>query len=354
MNYEHPDANLLAAFTENRLGGREREDLLAHLAGCEDCRQIVALSSEPATLAKPRLISPAWRWAAAVAAAALVLTGTWGLRLILLSTQNVGPPITVTRRMEPLPAPPAIEPQMAPTTSSRTQRRPAMRSSMAKAAAQIRARAKLPAPPTASPNEIAARSKSEQDKVAPVPAAAPYKIAALDLPAAKKIAPPQPGALRQRVAAPMSTSFGMSTAKGFVPHSPLLWRVNSLMVEQSLDGGVTWRPVSISDGAQFHAVAFDGTDVWAGGTNGVLFLSRDAGSTWKKIAVAEPSATEPSATKPSATKPSATRPSPTKPGATLTGTIVAIRLPAPSEIILETDAGDQWISRDGGISWNGL
>jgi hypothetical protein len=48
MNHEHPDANLLAAFTENRLGGREREDLLAHLAGCADCRQIVALSTNPA------------------------------------------------------------------------------------------------------------------------------------------------------------------------------------------------------------------------------------------------------------------------------------------------------------------
>jgi hypothetical protein len=35
----------------------------------------------------------------------------------------------------------------------------------------------------------------------------------------------------------------------------------------------------------------------------------------------------------------------------LTGTIVSIRLPQPSEIVLETDSGEQWISRDGGSEW---
>jgi hypothetical protein len=329
MNHAHPDANLLAAFSENRLHGREREDLLAHLAECADCRQIVALSSEPATPAKPRSLSTAWRWAAVAATAALALTGTWGLRRIVLTTQTAGPPVAATHRIEPLPiSPSAIEPQMAPSTTARTQRRPATHSSMAKAAPPPRARPEFPAPPTAT-DEIAAAPNSEQDKVAPLPAAPPYKIAALELPSAKKVAPPQPGSIRQPLSAPMHASFGMAAAKRFVPRSPVLWRVHSPAVEQSLDGGVTWKPVSIHDRAQFHAVAFDGADVWAGGAKGALFLSRDAGSTWKNVAVGEPDAT-------------------------LNGTIVAIRLPAPSEIVLETDAGEQWISRDGGTSWNRL
>jgi hypothetical protein len=330
MTHAHPDANLLAAFSENRLHEREREDLLAHLAECADCRQIVALSSEPATPAEPRSLSPAWRWAAAAAAAALVLTGAWGLRRIVLTTQNAGPPLAETHRVEPLPASPSpAEPQMAPSTTSRPQRRPAMHSSMAKAAAPARARPELPTPPTPSLNELTPVANQDQEKIAALPAAPPYKIATPDLSAAKKAAPPQPGSVQRRLSAPMSASFGMATAKRFVPRPPVLWRVNAPAVEQSLDGGVTWTPVFINDRAQFHAVAFAGADVWAGGVNGGLFLSRDAGSTWKNVAVGEPDAT-------------------------LTGTIVAIRLPAPSEIVLETDTGEQWISRDGGTSWNRL
>jgi Photosynthesis system II assembly factor YCF48/Putative zinc-finger len=323
MNHEHPDANLLAAFTENRLHGREREELFAHLAECADCRQIVALSSEPVTVVKPRAIFPVWRWAAAAAAAAFVLTGAWGLRFILLNTENPGPPIAITRRIEPLPAPPATESQ-----ASRIQRPPAARSGAAKSAAAPRSRAELPAPPTVSPDEIAPAPNSDQEKVAALPAAPPYKIATLDLPAVKKAAPPQPGAVGPRLGAPMSR-FARAPAKRFAARSRVLWRVNSPAVEQSLDGGVTWEPVSISDGAQFHAVAVDGADVWAGGANGALFLSRDAGSTWRKIVVSDAATA-------------------------LTGAIVAIRLPTPSEIILETDSGGQWISRDDGTSWSRL
>jgi hypothetical protein len=40
----HPDANLLTAFTEHALESTEREHVLAHLAQCADCREIVALS----------------------------------------------------------------------------------------------------------------------------------------------------------------------------------------------------------------------------------------------------------------------------------------------------------------------
>src|SRR5271154_6211616 len=39
----HPDANLLTAFAEHALGAREREGVLAHLAVCGNCRELVAL-----------------------------------------------------------------------------------------------------------------------------------------------------------------------------------------------------------------------------------------------------------------------------------------------------------------------
>lgn len=44
----HPDADLLTAFAEQALAGRERDSVVDHLAHCGDCREIVALAL-PAT-----------------------------------------------------------------------------------------------------------------------------------------------------------------------------------------------------------------------------------------------------------------------------------------------------------------
>jgi hypothetical protein len=88
----HPDAESLNAFAEQALGGPEREQILAHLAGCSRCRQVIFLAQQAAAEAKvpawlpaarPTSQSKAWFWnwrlawipAAAMAAAlALVVT----------------------------------------------------------------------------------------------------------------------------------------------------------------------------------------------------------------------------------------------------------------------------------------
>jgi hypothetical protein len=44
----HPDADLLTAFAERSLAGRERDHVVEHLARCGDCREVVALAL-PAT-----------------------------------------------------------------------------------------------------------------------------------------------------------------------------------------------------------------------------------------------------------------------------------------------------------------
>ena len=50
----HPDANLLAAFAEQALSTSEREQVLAHLATCEDCRTALLLALPPMeTVAAP-------------------------------------------------------------------------------------------------------------------------------------------------------------------------------------------------------------------------------------------------------------------------------------------------------------
>src|SRR5690242_18898281 len=40
----HPDPDLLTVFVEGSVGAREREQIVSHLAGCSECRDVVALA----------------------------------------------------------------------------------------------------------------------------------------------------------------------------------------------------------------------------------------------------------------------------------------------------------------------
>lgn len=89
----HPDADLLTAFAEQALPVRERDQVLAHLARCTDCREIAALAG--AAVPEQELVAAAssphidrrpsrsfWslrplRWTAAAATAAVVLSAVW-------------------------------------------------------------------------------------------------------------------------------------------------------------------------------------------------------------------------------------------------------------------------------------
>src|SRR5581483_11540 len=84
-NGNHPDADTLTALTEQLLPAAERQQVLAHLSACGQCREVFALSqpqlSEPATrpVIKPvpvsrwrKLFTPTFGLAATAAAAAII------------------------------------------------------------------------------------------------------------------------------------------------------------------------------------------------------------------------------------------------------------------------------------------
>ncbi len=81
----HPDANLLTAFAEHALGKPEREVVLAHLAKCGDCRDIVALALPAADVVTPVIVParhgwltwPALRWG--LVAAGIVVVASFGV-----------------------------------------------------------------------------------------------------------------------------------------------------------------------------------------------------------------------------------------------------------------------------------
>ncbi len=75
----HPDPDLLTAFAEKSLNDRERIHVLKHLAGCADCREVLALAmpeTEPApSPSKERsfwLTWPVMRWGALAACVVVV------------------------------------------------------------------------------------------------------------------------------------------------------------------------------------------------------------------------------------------------------------------------------------------
>lgn len=76
----HPDADLLTAFTEHSLTPREREQVLAHLASCADCREVVAVAGSPLVEPVPEPVRkrafweiPVFRWGAVAATTVVVV-----------------------------------------------------------------------------------------------------------------------------------------------------------------------------------------------------------------------------------------------------------------------------------------
>jgi len=138
--FAHPDADLLTAFAEQALPARERDQVLAHLAQCANCRDITALAG--AATAEPGMLSAAvagkpaggrtrrffwsWgplRWTAAAATAAVVLSAVWlnrkevqrqdltaGTNPAVLRRQNEPAtlPVAPTSDLKPAPGMPAV------------------------------------------------------------------------------------------------------------------------------------------------------------------------------------------------------------------------------------------------------
>src|SRR5689334_6800745 len=99
----HPDADTLTAYVEQLLTAPERQTVVAHLAVCEPCREVVVLSQRvlpelaTQTVLAPapvspwrRLLRPAFGLAASVAAMAIIAVMV--LRLPQKSTQQSASP----------------------------------------------------------------------------------------------------------------------------------------------------------------------------------------------------------------------------------------------------------------------
>ncbi len=318
----HPDADQLAAFAERKLPRGEREEIIAHLADCADCREVVGLVSTAEAqraAGNPALIW--WRAAAAFAAMALVVAATWGIRVAIRSPEETIPQTTALIRSPESPesarlaaAAPAIS-DIAPVPT---------KPHAARHKALTRKRALAPPPPEPAPPQ-AASPQAVSSQAAVSQAVAPAAESA-------RLQPPLPRpeeASRSSAQRFGQSKFAFRDARAAFTHLSTAWRVNDGAVEHSIDGGETWQPILVNESIKFHAIAADGLDVWVGGPNGALFHSPDGGSHWSRIQVRDAAGY-------------------------MTGAVVSIRLPRASEIVLETDSGEQWISLRKGLDWRRL
>ncbi len=120
---QHPDADQLSAFVEQALPPHEREQTLAHLAACADCRAIVALSLRPVDDSPAPLPEPARRpWFAGWNLAWPAVAALAGLAFFLIHLHNAankGGTTTPTQIATAHPPPP-LPVQNVPTASTST------------------------------------------------------------------------------------------------------------------------------------------------------------------------------------------------------------------------------------------
>lgn len=339
---EHPDPDLLTAFAESTLLGKEREQVLDHLGACAECRQILALAApELATQASPAAVggrkwswwqAPVLRWGALAACVLVVATAV----LVHEGKQGSRPENTqIAMQQSPAPVLPAApprpemkEPAQNQTLPARTQTSrsvaPGMKRAPAASAGAV-PMSGLNASASADANAVNTTPKSETVETqaeALVPQApAGGQLRARDSMAAAKAAPvftPRP-----------STDTAASTIGGAAKLTdlrPPTWRLSDDgLPERSFTSG-QWEKVQVDHKNGFRALAAQGMEVWIGGAAGLLYHSQDMGLKWTRLI-------------------------PVTGSSTLTDDITRIEFADHLHGKVMTSAGQTWVTSDAGKTW---
>jgi len=376
---EHPDADLLTGFAEGSLLAREREAVIAHLAGCAECRKVLHLSavelqqelelvaaapsiaapammpaaaSAPAPIERkgPRVLRAWLPWVAAAACIAIVsvvalrygqkktepMTAAPGSETIAVNAPppkaaaSAPPTVSASERREPRAPEAAKKTRIAPTPSLQ-QGAPqfAVSRNAATAARQSSAQPPAALDQIATQNLIVsadsiraqnapqAREKSAQQESAEM---ALHGQASPPAPAS----PPASTGGQQGLTSGLAGSFAKSAHASLGPHAH--WRINGDGNLERAFGDGAWQAVVIGDHARLHVVATVGGMVWTGGENDALYRSQDEGATWQPVQL------------------------PPKNGA---GHVLAhIRFNDAATGTIEASDGTTWSTSDGGMTWN--
>jgi hypothetical protein len=378
---DHPDANVLAAFSELALADRERVVVLEHLARCGDCRAIVALSLPAKEATQPVLGRGSWftwpalRWG--FAAVGIIVVASFG---IFQYQQHEREQSTIAKFTEPrvessdtrVAAQNEAQPAEAVSTSQQKQKsKPATGSTEAKAhrrqishSSSVGKQDSVLATniPAASQTVMVEGTNGSRGEARHAQAAQAQPLAGNQIVAALE----ENSNVREEqsdsvIKAKQATTPLASATTNAAPR----WAISTAGgLQRSLDQGNTWQTVDVTanltstelkglasldseTGARakrndnssdkkaptaplaspvFRVLAVNGDDVWAGGTNAVLYHSLDGGNHWMQIV-------------------------PTSSGAALSGDVIALEFANAGQGQVRTSTGEMWATTDNGQTW---
>jgi len=355
----HPDADLLAAFTEHSLAGRERTDLVDHLSRCAHCREVIALAlpeydanTLPGALKSPSsAVSRGWfgwpavRWG--VVAAGFALIASLGILQYQhrhqpgsALTANVSTPVenkTGNQNDQSIVTAPASQSHesatplqaAAPTKQSEFPKKKTLPAARLTA---MQARPVEIASNLQSPSEVGL----SQNRAGTSQASANFDASKADVSKAKD---PVQSQSAPTLSAPPAIPF--QTSPALMSRASPRWSVSSDgVLQRSFDAGKTWEIVTVNAASPmagngdkpsdstpaFRAVAAVGPEVWAGGVAATLYHSVDSGMHWMKLL-------------------------PTSNGAVLTGDISLIEFSDPQHGRIATSIPEVWTTANGGQTW---
>ena len=242
--WPHPDSDVLTAFAEGTLLERERQEVLAHLATCADCRELLSAATGAASgpiigsklflvHRSRRPVLRAWLpWACIAAGVFLVISVGWVYKQRLELKQRA------TIAAENAPGVPSAKIQQA-----------------------------HPAPAAEPESQI---SKSASSLTA--------KTATED-----SVTQPPVTAQNSSAFANTGTARALSDRSVLANSARPHWRIDSLgHAERSFGDGV-WQPVLPNEIAKMRVVSVFDADVWVGGENARLYHSSDNGNSWSAV-----------------------------------------------------------------------
>lgn len=262
------DPETLARLTEGTLGSAERSAVEAHAADCDRCLALVAAMArtglEPAAAPQPSRWWPL-RWVAPLVTAAVAIVA-WVVVPQLPTDQpqiqsSAEPAVTEVAK----PAEPPVTASAAPSSTAPT-------------ATQETPSAKRQ-PPAGRPGVRAEKQTPERERSTAGALAVPPPAAPADT---RADAAGAPSVARFAARPPVLIAS---------PDPNVRWRIANHVLERSIDGGLTWRAQPTGVEVDLLAGAAPDPQVcWIVGPSGTVLLTTD-GTTWRRVASPDPSAT---------------------------------------------------------------
>jgi hypothetical protein len=327
----HPDSGMLAAFAEGTLLPRERQDVLAHLAACADCREVLSIvagsTENPLAELKPHLLPRpshpplrAWLPWVGIAAGVIVVCSAGLLYQQRLALQERA--TVATNEAAPAPSAAIQQPPLSPS--------PERKDALKKAASSSTLKHVI-APPRPLDSLAAAAARDDRREAAKQLDAgqqSPSSIAsgAGEQVTLKGVEGRQAASARSITALvnsePARTMSKPSVATVTRPH----WRINNLGQPECSFGDGAWRVVLPNEKAKMRVVSGFENEVWIGGDNTRLYHSPDNGATWNLVTLPEKNGRE--------------------------HVIAHIRFQTRQTGTVDAEDGTSWITTDGGSTWN--